>query len=280
VTVKTAVRRKRTSARGAADSVGFASIVGAGPGAPDLLTIRALDRLHTADLVLYDGLVPKAIVDLAQGAQCVSVARRVGPKVLTQDEVTDRIIAGARAGLRVVRLKAGDPFVFGRGGEEARALVAAKIPFEIVPGLSSALAAPALAGIPTTHRGLSAAVVVVSGHDPASYEPVLRGIEPGSATVVVLMGLGSRRQVARSLVRAGWPRSTPVAVIVEASQPSQRVWTGRLSALGLKDDVTRRDAPGVIVVGSVVSAASAFDAALPLMVEELRIWQPRMIRRH
>ena len=105
--------------------------------------------------------------------QCVSVARRVGPKALTQDEVTDRIIAGARAGLRVVRLKAGDPFVFGRGGEEARALVAAGVPFEIVPGLSSAIAAPALAGIPVTHRGLSAAVVVVSGHDPAGYEPVL-----------------------------------------------------------------------------------------------------------
>lgn len=261
-------------------SPGFASLVGAGPGDPGLLTARAVDRLKSADLVLYDGLVPRAIVDVAASAQCVSVARRVGPKSLTQDEVSDRIIAGARAGLRVVRLKAGDPFVFGRGGEEAQALRRAGVPFEIVPGLSTALAAPALAGIPVTHRGVSTAVVVVSGHAPDGYAPVLGALAPGSATVVVLMGLGQRRTIARFLVKAGWDRATPAAVVLNASQPRQRVWMGRLAELGLKDGLVGRDDPGVIVVGDVVSAASLSDPAVPLMAEEQYTWQPMTTRKH
>jgi uroporphyrin-III C-methyltransferase len=257
VTGRGKTRARASKRRPAREGLGLASLVGAGPGDPELLTVRALDRLREADLVLYDGLVPKAIVSLASGAQCVSVARRVGPKALAQDEVSDRIIAAARAGLRVVRLKAGDPFVFGRGGEEAQALAAAQVPFEVVPGLSTALAAPALAGIPVTYRGLSAAVVVVSGHDKASFGPVLRRLEPGTVTVVVLMGLGRRREVARVLRRAGWKASTPVAIVIDASQPSQKIWAGRLSALGLRDGVASRESPGVIVVGSAVSAVDA-----------------------
>lgn len=236
---------------------GFASIVGAGPGDPELLTVRALDRLRRADLVLFDGLVPRAIVNLARKAERVSVARRFGPKTLTQDEVSDRIIAGARAGRRVVRLKAGDPFVFGRGGEEVGALVRAGVPFEIVPGLSTALAAPAMVGIPVTHRGVSAAVVVVSGHAADSYGPIVDALAPGSATLVVLMGLGERKALGRRLVKAGWTRATPAAVIVNASQPTEMVWTGRLGALGAGDGLTSREDPGVIVVGEVVDLAPA-----------------------
>src|SRR5690606_36297684 len=148
------------------------SIVGAGPGDPDLLTVRAVDRLKRADLVLYDGLVSDAIVALAGTAERVSVARRVGQKALTQDDVSELLIAAARLGQRVVRLKAGDPFVFGRGGEEVRALVDAGVPFEIVPGLSAAIAAPELAGIPVTHRGVASGFLVVSGHDSRVYEPL------------------------------------------------------------------------------------------------------------
>jgi uroporphyrin-III C-methyltransferase/precorrin-2 dehydrogenase/sirohydrochlorin ferrochelatase len=189
------------------------------------------------------------------------VARRVGPKTLSQDEVSARIIAEARAGRRVVRLKAGDPFVFGRGGEEVQALVDAGVPFEVVPGLSTALAAPALAGIPVTHRGVSSAVVVVTGHAADSYGPIIDALEPDSATVVVLMGLGERKALGRRLVKAGWKRSTPAAVIVKASQPGQVVWTGRLGALGAGDGLTSREDPGVIVIGGVVGLAPASNSA-------------------
>lgn len=274
-----APRRPRAGAS-VPTATGFASLVGAGPGDPGLLTVRAADRLGAADLVLYDGLVPRAIVDLAHSAECVSVARRVGPKTLSQNEVSDRIIAGARAGLRVVRLKAGDPFVLGRGGEEAQALVRAGVPFEIVPGLTTAFAAPALAGIPVTHRGLSTAVVVVSGHAADSYEALLGAVPPASATVVVLMGLGRRKEIGRFLIRSGWDKDTPAAVVVNASQPGQRVWTGRLAELGSKDGLVTREEPGVILVGEVVSVASVSDLAVPLMVEEQHTWQPMTIRRH
>lgn len=258
---------------------GFVSLVGAGPGDPDLLTVRAVDRLRAADLVLHDGLVPAAIVALAESAERVSVARRAGRKTLTQRDVSDRMITAARAGLRVVRLKAGDPFVLGRGGEEAQALASAGVPFEIVPGLSTAFAAPTLAGIPVTHRGLATAVVVVSGHAPESYEPVLAAVPPRSTTVVILMGLTGRREIARYLIQTGWDRSTPAAVLINASQPTERIWTGALEELGTHDGLTTGDDPGVIVVGEVVSVASASESAIPFVIEEQYTWQPMTIRR-
>jgi uroporphyrin-III C-methyltransferase/precorrin-2 dehydrogenase/sirohydrochlorin ferrochelatase len=230
------------------------SLVGAGPGDPELLTLRALDRLRTADLVLYDGLTPRAIVDLAAGAECVSVARRVGRKTLTLDEVIAMMIAAARDGRRVVRLKSGDAFVFGRGGEEARGLADAGVPFEVVPGVTSAVAAPASAGIAVTYRGVASAFLVVSGHDADSYEAPLAHAQPG-VTIVVLMGLGQREQIARTLVRHGWPATTPAAVIVNASRPDERTWTGTLATLGRTDGIASRDAPGVLVIGGVVSEA-------------------------
>jgi uroporphyrin-III C-methyltransferase len=232
------------------------SLVGAGPGDPELLTIRAQNRLETAELVLFDGLVPPAVVALAARAERISVAKRVGPKILTQEDVAARMVAGARAGLRVVRLKAGDPFVFGRGGEEMQALLDARVPFEVVPGVTTAFAGPALAGIPVTHRGLSTAVVVVSGHGPDGYEPVLGRLPVDSATIVVLMGLGQRRNIARSLVRAGWKRTTPAAIVINASQRSQEVWRGSLAGLGATDGVESREAPGVIVIGAVAGLFS------------------------
>jgi len=257
---------------------GFVSLVGAGPGDPDLLTLRAVDRLQRADLVLYDGLVPAAVIDLASTAERVSVARRVGRKALTQADVNDLLVSAARLGQRVVRLKSGDPFVFGRGGEEARALVDAGIPFEVVPGLSTAIAAPGLAGIPVTHRGVASGFVVVSGHGPDAYEPLFGALAPGAATLVVLMGMRTRAAIAQFLMEAGWCADTPVAIVVNASQPHQHVWTGRLATLGVDDDAGSRDEPGVIVIGEVVTAAGMPHDVTGFLVEEHR-WQPMTIRR-
>lgn len=277
--------RARTAAR--PDTCpGFVSLVGAGPGDPELLTLRAVQRLREADIVLYDGLVPAAVVRLAARARRVSVARRVGPKTLTQDAVSARLVAEAWKGRRVVRLKAGDPFVFARGGEEARELAAARVPFEIVPGVSSALAAPALAGIPVTHRGMSSAFVVVTGHSETAYAPVLGRLAPDSATVIVLMGQAERAGIRRVLLDAGWSADTSVAIVARASQPGQTTWIGTLDTLATARPV-RPKAPGVIVIGPVVrQAVQGFGAAgrgathltLPFVSEETP-WQPLTIPR-
>lgn len=255
---------------------GFASLVGAGPGDPELLTWRAILRLRAADLVLYDGLVPKPLAKLAADAKHVSVAKRAGRKALTQSAVSDLIVDAAWRGQRVVRLKAGDPYVLGRGGEEAAALVRAGVPFEVVPGVSSALAAPALAGIPVTHRGVSSGFVVVSGHAEAAYAPVLRALPPDSVTVIVLMGSGERAGLRRCLERAGWRPATPAAIVRNASQPDQRTWIGTLATLDGEDAAVLAGEAGVIVIGRVVSLATAPDFNLPFVSEETS-WQPSTI---
>jgi uroporphyrin-III C-methyltransferase / precorrin-2 dehydrogenase / sirohydrochlorin ferrochelatase len=241
---------KRASGRG------LVSLVGAGPGDPDLLTVRALRRLRAADLVLYDGLVSRQLLTLAPSARLVSVARRVGPKALSQDAVNRMMIAAATKGLHVVRLKSGDPFVFGRGGEEAEALRAAGIHVEVVPGLSTALAAPALAGIPITYRQVATAFVVVSGHAIDEVGPTLDALPAGATTLIVLMGLGSRAALRRRLVKGGWAKTTPVAIVTNASRGNQTIWRGRLAALGLRDAVRTRKDPGVIIIGDVVAHAT------------------------
>jgi len=257
--------------------MGVVSLVGAGPGDPELLTYRAMRRLREADLVLYDGLVPSAVADLASGARRVSVAKRAGRASTTQAEVTGMMIAAARRGDRVVRLKAGDPFVLGRGGEEAAALAAAGVPFEVVPGVTSALAAPALAGIAVTHRGLTSAFLVLSGHQPEAYTRLLGSIPPASATIVVLMGLAERAGISTCLVDAGWDDDTPSAVVINASQPDQSVWVGTLRTLGTAP-APADDEAGVIVIGPVVSAATAPSLAFSPALEETA-WQPTTIPR-
>jgi uroporphyrin-III C-methyltransferase/precorrin-2 dehydrogenase/sirohydrochlorin ferrochelatase len=162
------------------------------------------------------------------------------------------MVRAARRGLRVVRLKGGDPFVFGRGGEEALALRAAGIPFEIVPGVSSAVAAPALAGIPLTHRGLTSAFTVVSGHAPSAYEPVFDGVRPGTMTLVVMMGTGAQTDIASALLARAWPTSTPVAVVFAASRDDAETWTGTLASLERGEGPSDPARPGTIVIGEVV----------------------------
>jgi uroporphyrin-III C-methyltransferase / precorrin-2 dehydrogenase / sirohydrochlorin ferrochelatase len=243
----------RAFARRTSAGAGFVSLVGAGPGDPDLLTRRAHQRLREADLVLYDALVPAAMLDLAPQAQRFFVGKRAGRAAIAQETINRLLVRAARRGRRVVRLKAGDPFVFGRGGEEALALDAAGVRWEVVPGVSSALAAPALAGIPVTHRGVASAFVTLSGHAPAAWQPVLDSLTPHALTVVVLMGLGARAAIAAHLLARGWRRDTPAAVLIGASTSAAETWMGTLGMLA--DDVPAftSGAAGTLVIGHVVA---------------------------
>lgn len=241
---------------------GFVSIVGAGPGAPDLLTVRARRRLRRADLVIHDGLVPPAIVRLAHAARRHSVSRRPGADGPSPDDVVDLMIEAVARGEQVVRLRAGDPFVFARGAEEALGLAQAGVPFEIVPGLTTASAAPTFAGIPLTHRGVASAFVVVSGHAPETFEAVLHGVPPSTVTVVVLMGIRARADIAGFLLGRGWRPDTPAAIVSNASRREQRVWRGTLAALSTERHGEAHPAPGVIVIGDVVEVGAAIATAL------------------
>jgi uroporphyrin-III C-methyltransferase len=236
---------------------GFVSLVGAGPGDPDLLTRKAARRLAEADLVLYDALVSSEALDLALDAHRFFVGKRARRPAMKQETIHGLMIRAARRGKRVVRLKCGDPFLLGRGGEEALALAAARIPFEVVPGISSALAAPALAGIPVTHRGLASGFAVVSGHAEETYGPILASLAPNSLTLVVLMGLSTRAGLAGFLLGRGWRASTPAAIVMGASTPDSYLWTGFLEDLGRAPIPEESDAPGTLVIGEVVSVASS-----------------------
>jgi uroporphyrin-III C-methyltransferase len=181
-----------------------------------LLTRKAVVCLRRADLVLYDALVDERVLRLARRAQRFYVGKRAGRHALSQSEIQALMIRAARRGKHVVRLKGGDPFVFGRGGEEAQALKSAGVPFEIVPGVTSAVAAPELAGIPVTYRGVASAFVVVSGHDEEAFTNVIGGLKPNNVTVVVLMGLARRAVLANALIERGWTPDTPAALVAEA----------------------------------------------------------------
>lgn len=233
---------------------GRVALLGAGPGAADLLTLRAARRLAEADLVLYDALVAPELLDLAPRAQRFCVGKRAGRPSVSQETIERLLVRAARRGQRVVRLKCGDPFVLGRGGEEALTLAAAGIPFEVVPGVSSAVAAPALSGIPVTHRGLASAFVVVSGHAEPAWGAVLDGLAPQSLTVVVLMGLGARAAIAARLLARGWSADTPAAVCLAAGADDASTWRGTLSDLATAE-IDAGGAPGTLVIGAVVAVA-------------------------
>jgi len=224
------------------------SIVGAGPGDPDLLTVKARRRLDEADIVLYDALVNEAM--LPPRARCIYVGKRAGRRSIRQDAIHRLMIRLARRGLRVVRLKGGDPFVLGRGGEEMLALRDAGLAYEVIPGISSSIAAAALSEIPVTHRGISSAFVVVSG---ASRSTVLDTLDPGSATLVILMGLATRGETADRLLARGWRAGTPAAVLLAAGTKDARTWIGTLSEL--TDADVDAGLAGTIVIGDVVNLA-------------------------
>ncbi len=233
---------------------GTVSIVGAGPGSPDYLTLRAVRKLEEATVVLHDALVTEEVLEHAPAARRIWVGKRAGRPSARQEAIQRLLVRLARRGERVVRLKGGDPFVLGRGGEEALALAEAGVPFEVVPGVSSSIAAPALAGIPVTHRGYASAFVVVSGHSPAAWRPVLDSLPPRSATLVVLMGLAARGEIAGALLDRGWSPEVPSAVVQSASTEEQVAWTGPLSRLGSAP--LGEGLAGTIVIGSVVALAA------------------------
>src|SRR5829696_6895827 len=210
--------------RGDVDT-GTVYLVGAGPGDPGLMTRRALELIAAADAILYDRLIPTGALDGAPpDAELRYVGKRPGAPSLDQAEINALLVELARDGRRVVRLKGGDPFVFGRGGEEAHALRAAGVACEIVPGITSAVAAPAAAGIPVTHRGLSAHFTVVTGHRQHGELPInWRALAEGGGTLIVLMGVSQRGIIADELMAGGLSASTPVAAVRRASTTEQTV---------------------------------------------------------
>src|SRR5262249_34249838 len=193
-------------------------------------------------------LVSDAVLRYARRAQRFFVGKRAGRHAMAQTAINALMIRAARRGKRVVRLKGGDPFVFGRGGEEALALQRAGVRYDIVPGISSAVAAPAAAGIPVTHRGVASAFLVVSAHEEAAFAAAIAALRPNGVTVVVLMGLARSAQVALRLINNGWSRGTPAAIVVDATRPKQQVWRGTLDQLAADVVTLEGCGAGTIVV--------------------------------
>lgn len=235
---------------------GLVSLVGAGPGDPGLITARGLERLRSADIVIYDRLLdPRLLAEAPPAAERVYVGKEPQRHALRQDEINDLLVRQGQAGKRVVRLKGGDPFVFGRGGEEAEALAAADIPFEIVPGVTSAIAAPAYAGIPVTHRTVTSSFTVVTGHEDPARE--LSNIDwpalAAAGTVVFLMGVGNLERLAARLIEHGRPRETPAAAIEWGTWARQRVITATLGTLAGAVAAAAIGSPATIVIGEVAT---------------------------
>lgn len=259
------VTREQPSARH-----GHVTLVGGGPGTPGLLTVEAVAALAAADVVLHDRLGPTALADLAPGAELVDVGKQPYHHPVGQRTIEEQLVGAARAGLSVVRLKGGDPFVLGRGGEEVHACLAAGVPVRVVPGVSSAIAVPASAGIPVTHRGLSHAFTVISGHQRPS-EDELAGLVRLGGTVVVLMGVVNLEQIAAGLLRAGMDPATPAAVVERGWTDSQRSTFSCLASLA--DDARRVQvaSPAVVVIGEVVRVAPGL-ADAGVVLDGLPAW--------
>jgi uroporphyrin-III C-methyltransferase / precorrin-2 dehydrogenase / sirohydrochlorin ferrochelatase len=228
---------------------GRVSLVGGGPGDAGLISVRGRRLLAEADVVLVDRLAPRALLDtLDEEVVIVDVGKTAGHHPLPQDEINRLLVANAQAGLRVVRLKGGDPFVLGRGGEEALACIAAGVDVEVVPGITSAVAVPAAAGIPVTHRGMSRQVTIASGHEGLDWAS-LAGLE---GTLVLLMGVGGLDVAARELVENGKSGDTPVAVVERGFAPDQRTTVATLATVAELARARGVRPPAVVVVGDVV----------------------------
>ncbi len=245
------------------------TLVGAGPGDPELLTLKAANALRNASLVLYDHLVSKAVLKLVPpGADLVYVGKESGHHTLPQEGIIDMMVRLAKSGRRLVRLKGGDPYIFGRGGEEAQGLAAAGVPFDVIPGISAAQGAAAAAGIPLTHRDHAEALVFATGH--LRGEGSERGVDldwPLLArprqTVVIYMGVGTLPVISAQLQAHGLAGDTPAALIERATLPDQRTVIGTLATL---PELARRHdvrAPALIMIGTVVSVQREIGAVLP-----------------
>ncbi len=240
-------------------SAGIVYLVGAGPGDPGLLTLRGLEYLQKADVVVHDRLANQQLLAYAPQAQLIDVGKQPEHHPVPQESINAILVEEARMGKIVVRLKGGDPFVFGRGGEEAQALVEAGIRFEIVPGVTSGVAVPAYAGIPVTHRQTACSVAFITGHCAGSkplelnWEALAQGID----TLVFFMGVHSLPVIVKSLVEAGRSPETPVALIEQGTLPEQTVFTGTLA--NILEKATDVKPPAIVIVGEVVSLHAKLD---------------------
>jgi uroporphyrin-III C-methyltransferase len=235
-------------------------LVGAGPGDIDLITVKGLTVLRSADVVIYDALIPPDLLDeTRKDALLIDVGKRGRDHKLEQDGINNLIVSHAQKGQKVVRLKGGDPFMFGRGGEEAEELRKAGIKVHVVPGVTSAIAAPALAGIPVTHRDHASFVTFVTGHEGEhkdEEEIDWAGLAKLGGTIVVLMGMGNLEKNAARLIAGGLESGTPVAVVHKGSTSDQRVVLGTLSDIAERCREAGIGAPAVVVVGSVAQLTS------------------------
>src|SRR3954451_17123497 len=250
-------------------------LVGAGPGDPGLLTRRGEELLRRGEVVVYDRLASPALLGLAPGgAELVDVGKAPGHVAMTQEQINELLVARGKEGLDVVRLKGGDPFVFGRGGEEAEVCRDAGIPFEVVPGITSAIAAAAYAGIPVTHRGLSTSVTIVTGHeDPAkgTTDTDWEALARAGGTIVVLMGAGRVSEIAKALIAGGRDAATPVAAVRWGTRPEQRTVRATLATI----DQLGVEAPSAIVVGAVADLDLGWFERRPLFGRSIVVTRAR-----
>ena len=264
--------------------VGMVHLIGGGPGDPGLITVRGRDRLAEADVVLYDRLIGDELLKIARpDAELIYVGKSAHKHKLSQAEINDLLVEKARAGRRVARLKGGDPFVFGRGGEEAQALAAAGVPFEVVPGISSPIAAPAYAGIPVTHRDVASNFAVVTGHRRKGGKGADEGLGLNwdalaeMDTLIVLMGVGNLPIITRELLAAGKPPETPAALVRWGTTPRQQTVTGSLATIAERAEEEGLRPPAVLIVGGVADLRgelSWFDTR-PLFGLRVLVTRPR-----
>jgi uroporphyrin-III C-methyltransferase len=238
-------------------------LAGAGPGEPGLISLLALHGLKQADVVVYDALVDERILAMArQGVICEFAGKRGGKPSAKQRDISHRLIELAREGKRVLRLKGGDPFVFGRGGEEALALVAAGVPFRIVPGISAGIGGLAYAGIPVTHRDVNSAVTFITGHDASGLVPDSvdwAALAKGAPVLVIYMALKHIEQIAQRLMAAGRPASEPVAIVAKATTAAQLVLETTLANAARDAAAARIEPPAMVVVGDVIRLRAGLD---------------------
>ena len=248
--------------------VGAVWLVGAGPGDPELLTIKALKALQAAEVVVHDGLVSDEILDLApSAARRISVAKRKSRHSYAQEEINRMLVAFAQEGLNVVRLKGGDPFIFGRGGEELEACREAGVACHVVPGVTAALAASANAGAPLTHRGSAQAVTFVTGHAAAGSEPDLdwESLAKANQTVVIYMGVSTAAGISGRLIAAGRGGSTPALIVENASRADERRIVTTLA--GLPQAASDVAGPALLIVGEAMALAQSTDIGIVSQVE-------------
>ena len=254
ITKKAPIMTNTTYPIHAPQPTGKAYLVGAGPGNPELITVRGLRLIRQADVIIYDRLIaPELLEEARSDAERIYVGKAPGHHLATQDEINALLVQQVAADKQVVRLKGGDPFIFGRGGEEALALRAAGLPFEIVPGISSAIAAPAYAGIPVTQRGVATSFTVVTGHDCSESSGTDWETLAKLPTLVVLMGVGKIEQITTKLIASGRSADTPVAAIRWVTTGEQQIVRATLATIAFSLRVAKLGSPAVIVIGEVAA---------------------------